>query len=132
MKCIALAALTIGAVTWIPDAAIMTLLLLAIFAVFFPWMARRYSREKPSKLQSFFELLVSGLRGLVDDSIEEGAHRKYLPIIGTFAIFIAAANLFGLFFFLQPPTGSLSTTVALDTRTNREFSRSCSIVAQPQ
>jgi F-type H+-transporting ATPase subunit a len=102
-----------GKHAWIPDAAIMTLLLLAIFAVFFPWMARRYSREKPSKLQSFFELLVSGLRGLVDDSIEEGAHRKYLPIIGTFAIFIAAANLFGLFFFLQPPTGSLSTTVAL-------------------
>lgn len=98
---------------WVPDAALMTLLLLLIFALFFPWLARRYSREKPGRLQSFFEMLVSGLRGLVDDSIEEGAHRRYLPIIGTFAVFIAAANLFGLFFFLQPPTGSLSTTVAL-------------------
>ncbi|MGH9368987.1 MAG: F0F1 ATP synthase subunit A [Thermoanaerobaculia bacterium] len=102
-----------GKEAWIPDAAIMTLLLLAIFALFFPWMARRYSREKPGKLQSFFEMLVSGLRGLVDDAIHEGAQKKYLPIIGAFAVFIGAANLFGLFFFLQPPTGSLSTTVAL-------------------
>ena len=98
---------------WIPDAAIMTLLLLLIFAIFFPWAARRYSREKPGGLQSFLELVVSFLRGLVDDAIEEGAHRKYLFLLGGFFVFIACANLFGLFFFLQPPTGSLSTTVAL-------------------
>jgi len=102
-----------GKEAWIPDPAIMTLLLLAIFAIFFPWAARRYRRDTPGKLQSFLEMLVSGLRGLVDDAIGDGAHRRYLPIIGTFAIFIGVANLFGLFFFLQPPTASLSTTVAL-------------------
>jgi len=102
-----------GKEAWIPDPAIMTLLLLGIFAIFFPWAARRYRRDTPGKLQSFLEMLVSGLRGLVDDAIGDGAHRRYLPIIGTFAIFIGVANLFGLFFFLQPPTASLSTTVAL-------------------
>jgi F-type H+-transporting ATPase subunit a len=102
-----------GKSAWIPDAAIMTLLLLLIFAVFFPWLARRYSKDKPGGLQSFFEMLVSGIRGLVDDVIGNGEGRKFLPIIGTFAVFIGVANLFGLFFFLQPPTGSLSTTVAL-------------------
>ena len=106
-----------GKEAWIPDAALMTLLLLLVFALFFPWLARRYSREKPGKLQSFFEMLVSGLRGLVNESIEEShgkpAHGRYLPMIGALAIFIGAANLFGIFFFLQPPTGSLSTTVAL-------------------
>ena len=102
-----------GKEAWIPDPAIMTLLLLLIFALFFPWMARRYRKESPGKLQSFFEMLVSGLRGLVDDAIGDGAARRYLPIIGAFAVFIGVANLFGLFFFLQPPTGSLSTTVAL-------------------
>ncbi len=96
---------------WIPDAALMTLLLVLIFAVLFPWLARSYSKEKPGGLQSFFEMLVSGIRGLVGDVIDHG--EKYVPIIGTFAIFIGVANLFGLFFFLQPPTGSLSTTVAL-------------------
>jgi F-type H+-transporting ATPase subunit a len=102
-----------GKEAWIPDPAIMTLLLLLIFAIFFPWLAKRYDREKPGKLQSFFEMLVSGLRGLVDDAIGDGAHTQYLPIIGALAVFIGCANLFGLFFFLQPPTGSLSTTVAL-------------------
>ena len=102
-----------GKEAWIPDAAIMTLLLLLIFAVFFPWLSRRYSQDKPGGLQSFFEMLVSGLRGLVDDVVGHDPSRKYLVMIGTFAVFIGTANLFGLFFFLQPPTGSLSTTVAL-------------------
>lgn len=101
-----------GKEAWIPDAAIMTLLLLAIFAIVFPLLARRYSKEKPSKTQSFLEMLVGGLRSLCEETIGHGGAR-YLPIIGTFAIFIGVANLFGLFFFLQPPTGSLSTTVAL-------------------
>jgi F-type H+-transporting ATPase subunit a len=106
-----------GKEAWIPDAAIMTLLLLLCFAVFFPWAARRYRRESPGKVQSFLEMLVSGLRGLVNEAIEEaggvGAHVRHLPMIGALAIFIGAGNLFGLFFFLQPPPGSLSTTVAL-------------------
>lgn len=101
-----------GKEAWIPDAAIMTLLMLAIFAIVFPLLARKFSKEKPSKTQSFLEMLVSGLRSLCEDTIGHGGE-KYLPIIGTFAIFIGVANLFGLFFFLQPPTGSLSTTVAL-------------------
>lgn len=101
-----------GKEAWIPDAALMTLLLLAIFAILFPLLARKYDKEKPSKTQSFLEMLVSGLRSMCEDTIGHGGE-KYVPIIGTFAIFIGVANLFGLFFFLQPPTGSLSTTVAL-------------------
>ncbi len=102
-----------GKEAWIPDAALMTVLLLLLFAVFFPLAARRYSKERPSGVQNFLEMLVSGLKGLLADVIGHGAEKKYLSIIGAFAVFILAANLFGLFFFLQPPTGSLSTTVAL-------------------
>ena len=97
---------------WIPDAAIMTLLLLLVIAVLFPLAARRYHRDKPSKTQSFLELIVSFLRDLCEETIGHGS-RKYLPIIGGLFLFIAMGNLFGLFFFLQPPTGALSTTVAL-------------------
>jgi F-type H+-transporting ATPase subunit a len=106
-----------GKEAWIPDPAIMAILLVLIFAIFFPWAARRYRRDTPGGVQSFLEMLVSGLRGLVDETIDPyhgvPAHARYLPMIGTLAIFIGAGNLFGLFFFLQPPTGSLSTTVAL-------------------
>jgi F-type H+-transporting ATPase subunit a len=102
-----------GKETWIPDAALMTLLLLLLFAVFFPLAARRYRREKPGGVQNFLEMIVEAIRSLVGDVIGHGAEKKYLFMIGAFAVFIFAANLFGLFFFLQPPTGVLSTTVAL-------------------
>ena len=102
-----------GKHAWIPDPAIMTLLLLVLFAVFFPLASRRYRRDRPGGVQTFLEMVVSGIRSLLEDVIGHGAEKKYLYMIGAFAIFIFAANLFGLFFFLQPPTGALSTTVAL-------------------
>jgi F-type H+-transporting ATPase subunit a len=102
-----------GKEAWIPDPALMTLLLLLVFAVFFPLAARRYRRERPGGVQNFLEMIVEGIRSLIEDVIGHGAQMKYLPIIGAFAVFIFVGNLFGLFFFLQPPTGALSTTVAL-------------------
>lgn len=102
-----------GKEAWIPDPALMTLLLLLVFAVFFPIAARRYRRERPGGVQNFLEMIVEGIRSLISDVIGHGAEKKYLPIIGAFALFIFVGNLFGLFFFLQPPTGALSTTVAL-------------------
>ena len=102
-----------GKEAWIPDAALMTLLLLLVFAVFFPLAARRFRRERPGGVQNFLEMIVEGIRSLIEDVIGHGAQKKYLPIIGAFALFIFVGNLFGLFFFLQPPTGALSTTVAL-------------------
>ncbi len=102
-----------GKAAWIPDPALMALLLFAVIFVLFRLAARRFDRDRPGKVQSFLEMLVSFLRGLVDETIGEGAAKAYLPIIGGLFIFIAMGNLFGVFFFLQPPTGSLSTTVAL-------------------
>ena len=102
-----------GRSAWIPDAAIMALLVLVIFAVFLPRAARRYDKERPGRVQNFLEMVVAGVRSLVSDIIGHGAEKRYLNVIGGFAVFIFVANLFGLFFFLQPPTGSLSTTVAL-------------------
>ncbi len=62
-----------GKEAWIPDPAIMALLLLLIFAIFFPWPRGGTTARSPGKLQSFLEMLVSGLRGLVDDAIGDGA-----------------------------------------------------------
>jgi F-type H+-transporting ATPase subunit a len=102
-----------GKTAWIPDYALMALLVMLIFLVFLPLAARRYDKERPGRVQNFLEMVVSGVRSLVSDVIGPGAEKKYLHVIGGFALFIFVANLFGLFFFLQPPTGTLSTTVAL-------------------
>jgi F-type H+-transporting ATPase subunit a len=104
-----------GKEAWIPDAAIMTLLLVAVIAVLFPLAARRFDAARPGGVQNFLEMIVSFLRGLVDEAIGGHEAKAYLPLVGTLFVFIAMGNLFGVFFFLQPPTGSLSTTFALAT-----------------
>jgi F-type H+-transporting ATPase subunit a len=102
-----------GKSAWIPDPALMALLVMLIFLGFLPLAARRFDKERPGRVQNFLEMLVAGIRSLVSDVIGHGTEKSYLSIIGGFALFIFVANLFGLFFFLQPPTGALSTTVAL-------------------
>lgn len=102
-----------GKEAWIPDPALMALLLTALIAILFPLAARSFDRHRPGGTQNFLEMLVSFLRGLVAETIGDHHVRRYLPIIGGLFVFIAMGNLFGLFFFLQPPTGSLSSTVAL-------------------
>jgi F-type H+-transporting ATPase subunit a len=96
----------------VPDHVIMALLVLAISLIVFPLMSRRLSKDNPSGFQQTLELVVDGLKGLLHEII--GPHGgKYLYITGGFAAFIFVSNLFGLFFFLQPPTGNPNTTFAL-------------------
>jgi F-type H+-transporting ATPase subunit a len=96
----------------IPDHVIMALLVLVISAILFPMAARRISRDNPGTLQHILELTVDSLKGLLREIIGHEGDR-YLYIIGSFAVFIFISNMFGLFFFLQPPTSNPNTTFAL-------------------
>ena len=96
----------------IPDHVIMAFLVLVISAILFPVTARRISRDNPGPLQHILEVTVSSLKGLLREIIGHEGDR-YLYIIGAFAVFIFISNMFGLFFFLQPPTSNPNTTFAL-------------------
>ncbi len=96
----------------IPDHVIMAFLVLLISAIIFPLASRRLSKENPGPLQHILELTVQGLKDLLHDVIgKEG--ESFLYIIGAFAVFIFISNIFGLFYFLQPPTSNPNTTFAL-------------------
>lgn len=96
----------------VPDHVIMALLVLLICAIVFPLMSRKISKDNPGNFQQFLELIVGGLKGLLNDIV--GPHsERFLYIIGGFAVFIFISNIMGLFFFLQPPTGNINTTFAL-------------------
>ncbi|MFL6246510.1 MAG: F0F1 ATP synthase subunit A [Thermoanaerobaculia bacterium] len=97
----------------VPDHVIMALLVLLISCIVFPLASRRFSKDNPGGFQQFLEIVVSGLKALLEDIIGHGASHKFLYIIGGFASFIFVSNLFGLFFFLQPPTGNPNTTFGL-------------------
>jgi len=96
----------------IPDHVVMALLVLLISTVLFVTASRRINRDNPGPLQHFLEMIVGGLKGMLHDIIGHGGER-YLTIIAAFAVFIFISNIFGLFFFLQPPTSNTNTTFAL-------------------
>jgi len=68
--------------------------------------------EKVSRWQVMLEVIVTAIQ---DQIAEVGATdaNRYLPFIGTLFLFIATANLLTFVPGYHPPTGSLSTTVAL-------------------
>src|SRR5438874_3236852 len=90
----------------------MAFLVLVISAIMFPLASRGISRDNPGPVQHILEMIVDGLKGLLHDIIGPEGDR-YLYIIGAFAVFIFISNMFGLFYFLQPPTSNVNTTFAL-------------------
>ncbi len=98
---------------WLPDNAIMSILVAVLIALMVIPIGRKLSVETPSKLQSMFETLITGLEDLIDDVVGHGTGQRFLPIICALAFFIFIGNIFGLFYFVQPPTADASTTFAL-------------------
>ena len=92
---------------------LFTWLIMALLA----FGARRLTRHLSSDLalspgQHLLEVLVIGMSDQIRDIAGQEAS-PYLPFIGTLFIFIAACNLLTVIPGYEPPTGSLSTTVAL-------------------
>jgi F-type H+-transporting ATPase subunit a len=70
--------------------------------------------EQISRWQSLLEIIVTLLKKQIQE-VGLKHPEKYLGLLGTFFLFIATANLLTVFPVYEPPTGSLSTTVALAT-----------------
>jgi F-type H+-transporting ATPase subunit a len=102
-----------GQVFWLPDHVIMAMLAVAVVAALVIPVSRHLSVEQPGNLQQMLELTVRGLEDLLEDVIGHGAGKQFLGFIGALAVFIFVCNIFGLFFFIQPPTANPSTTFAL-------------------
>jgi F-type H+-transporting ATPase subunit a len=78
------------------------------------WLiTRRLSTElSVSRWQVALEILVTGIAAQIEEAGLKPALR-YIPFLGTLFSFIAIANLLTIVPSYEPPTGSLSTTVAL-------------------
>src|SRR6266511_1050444 len=96
----------------VPDHVLMAGLVFLICLIVFPLATRRLSRDNPGPLQQTMALLIVGLRDMMHDIIGHGSER-FLGMIAAFTVFIFISNMFGLFYFLQPPTSNPNTTFAL-------------------
>ncbi|MFY9607826.1 MAG: F0F1 ATP synthase subunit A [Blastocatellia bacterium] len=72
----------------------------------------RLSVDRPSKGQQVLEVIVEQIRGLLDQVIGPYG-RRYLPVVGSFAVFILIGNLMGFIPGLGAPTESINVTGAL-------------------
>jgi F-type H+-transporting ATPase subunit a len=79
------------------------------------WLVTRDLQAGPSDLgrgQAALEALVELIRDQIRASMGHDP-APYLPFVGTLFLFISLSNLLGVVPGFEPPTGSLSTTVAL-------------------
>jgi F-type H+-transporting ATPase subunit a len=92
-------------VTW------FIMLVLAVFSYF----ATRNFDKVPKKFQNFVEVLVESIYNLTKQTMGEDK-LGFAPYMGTLLIFLAIANIAGLF-GLRPPTADANTTLGLATIT---------------
>ncbi|MEP7266117.1 MAG: F0F1 ATP synthase subunit A [Saprospiraceae bacterium] len=65
-----------------------------------------------SRWQCILEMIVTGMKNQIKE-VGLNQPEKFIGFIGTIFLFIVLSNLCIIFPFYEPPTGSLSTTVAL-------------------
>ena len=78
------------------------------------WLVtRRLVSEGPvSRWQSFLEIIVTGIQAQIKE-VGMAQPERYLSFLGTLFLFVAIASLCTIIPGYDPPTASLSTTVAL-------------------
>ncbi len=98
---------------WLPDHVVMAMLVVVIVGAVLIPTSRKLSVEAPGKIQSVFEVLLVGLEDLIEDVVGHGYGKRFLPFVLGLAFFIFVGNIFGVFYFVQPPTANVNTTFAL-------------------
>src|SRR5262249_18194306 len=96
----------------IPGRVVMVVVLLIIIIAIVLLMRGNLSVDRPSKGQQLLEIIVEQIRGLLDQVIGPYG-RRYVPVIGSFAVFILIGNLMGQIPGLAAPTDSINVTGAL-------------------
>jgi F-type H+-transporting ATPase subunit a len=103
----------------LPGHAATSLLVVAVL-VLFAYLANRQSAaasdaavpDDSLTLRNIAELLVEGVSGMAEGVLGHNG-RHYVPLYGSFFLFILCANLVGLLPGFSPPTSNFNVTFAL-------------------
>lgn len=95
--------------TPIPEYLVMSFVVLVLLVVLAIILRAQLSVERPGTMQQFAEGLLTnplgfGVKDVLDASVSHGGDR-FIPFIGTVAIFVLFANLLGVVPALRSPTG---------------------------
>ena len=96
----------------IPAHIVWSIILMIIVIAGVLLLRGRLSVDRPTKGQQLLEIVIEQIRGLLDQVIGPYG-RRYVPVIGTFAVFILIANLMAQVPGLGAPTENINVTGAL-------------------
>lgn len=96
----------------IPTHVVYAIMLFLICVLLVLLLRGRLSVARPSKGQQLLEVAVEQIRGLLEQVIGPRG-RRFLPVVGSFAVFILIGNLMGLVPGLVAPTENINVTGAL-------------------
>ncbi|MGQ9473981.1 MAG: F0F1 ATP synthase subunit A [Candidatus Caldatribacteriaceae bacterium] len=82
------------------------------FLVIISWFLTRKMSFVPGRLQNVIELFVEAIVNLIE-GMSAGNGKRFLPLVGTLALFIGTANLAHLIPGLRAPTSDFNTAFAL-------------------
>ncbi|MGB0034251.1 MAG: F0F1 ATP synthase subunit A [Candidatus Acidiferrales bacterium] len=96
----------------IPNHVAMEILVFLFAIVFFLWLKRRISVDRPGGTQQCMEMVLTngmnvGVRDLLDENVGHGAE-KYVAMIGSVGIYVLFCNLISLVPTLESPTAQVS------------------------
>jgi F-type H+-transporting ATPase subunit a len=96
----------------IPEHIVWAIALMIICIAGVLLLRGRLSVDRPSKGQQLLEVAIEQIRGLLDQVIGPYG-RRYLPVVGSFGLFILVGNLMGQIPGLGAPTENINVTGAL-------------------
>lgn len=95
----------------VPDHIVMILLVALGLIGFALWFRRTLSVENPTRMQHLLEVVLEALQGLMKEVIGKDT-RRFVPLIGTLAIYILIGNIMGLVPGFLSPTSNLNVTAS--------------------
>jgi len=99
---------------WV-DGGVLHALVVIVFLVVLSYLGTRKLADPPaaSKLQIFWEWIYEALGNYFENIIGHGKGRDFLPLLGTFFLYILFMNMMIIFPGFSSPTARLGVTAAL-------------------
>jgi F-type H+-transporting ATPase subunit a len=91
----------------IPQPLIISTVVVLLMMVVFGFLRTRYSVENPGNVQQAMESAVEFLEAQLEENVGHDGH-KFLPLIGTIALFLVFSNLIGLVPGFVSPTSDIN------------------------
>ncbi len=95
----------------VPESTVVTWAIMLVLTLAAIWLTHGM-RKKPGRRQMVAEMLVGFINNFCRDSLGEAHWHTFAPYLGTVGLYLALANVSGLF-GVAPPTKDLNVTAGL-------------------